>query len=374
MPRDSIDPVGDPVVLSRREARQIAVRAQCLDADRPTDVIETVRRLTFVQLEPTSAIAPSADLVLWSRIGPDYDPRDLADAIDEQRLVDFRSTLRPAEDMALFRAEMEQWPGPEPLKDWQAYHRDWVRANNACRADILERLRADGPMTSRELPDTCVKPWRSSGWNDDRNVVMMLDLLVQRGEVAVAGRRGRDRLWDLAERIYPDDPYLPVDEARRVQGERRLAAWGIARATGTDFPVEPLAVGVAGVPAVVEGVRGTWRVDPAQLDQPCEGRAALLSPFDRLVADRKRMKEIFEFEYVLEMFKPAAKRRWGYYALPVLVGDRLVGKLDATADRDARVLRVNALHWDVKPSAEMAASVDQEIESLAGWLGLDLER
>ena len=94
----------------------------------------------------------------------------------------------------------------------------------------------------------------------------------------------------------------------------------------------------------MDGVRGEWRVDPSLLDLPFEGRAALLSPMDRLLHDRKRMTEIFEFDYVLEMFKPVAARRWGYYALPVLVGDRLVGKLDATAGRE--VLQVHALHLD----------------------------
>ena len=121
----------------------------------------------------------------------------------------------------------------------------------------------------------------------------------------------------------------PRDEARRLRDERRLGALGIARSRGPACPVEPLDVREAGEPAVVEGVRGQWRVDPASLGQPFTGRAALLSPFDRLLHDRKRMSDVFEFDYYLEMFKPAADRRWGYYALPILYGDRLVGKLDA---------------------------------------------
>jgi uncharacterized protein YcaQ len=133
-------------------------------------------------------------------------------------------------------------------------------------------------------------------------------------------------------------------------------------------------VGEAGEQAVVEGVRGTWRVDPAQLGQPFSGRAALLSPFDRLVWDRKRMAEIFEFDYQLEMYKPAAQRRWGYFALPVLYGDRLVGKLDATADREAGVLRVGAIHQDVPFGPAMTAAVGQELDDLAHWLGLEPAR
>ena len=102
-----------------------------------------------------------------------------------------------------------------------------------------------------------------------------------------------------------------------------------------------------------------------------EGRTALLSPFDRLVYDRARAEELFEFEYSLEMYKPAAKRRWGYFALPILHGDRLVGKLDATADRKAGVLRVHAIHEDVTFTRAIAKAVDAEIDDLAWWLGLD---
>ncbi len=123
---------------------------------------------------------------------------------------------------------------------------------------------------------------------------------------------------------------------------------------------------------MVEGVRGRWRVDPAQLGQPFAGRAALLSPFDRLLADRKRVDELFEFDYILEMYKPAAQRVWGYYALPILYGDRLVGKLDARADRESGELRVAAVHRDVPFTKAMTAAVDREISDLARWLDLEL--
>jgi uncharacterized protein YcaQ len=162
-----------------------------------------------------------------------------------------------------------------------------------------------------------------------------------------------------------------VEEAERFKNERRLSALGIARAKATKMPVEPIDVSEAGEPAVVEGVKGEWRVDPAALGADFEGRTALLSPFDRLVHDRARAQELFDFEYVLEMYKPAAKRRWGYFALPVLHGDRLVGKVDAAADRKASVLRVNAIHEDVKFTREISKGVQAELEDLAAWLGLD---
>ncbi len=194
---------------------------------------------------------------------------------------------------------------------------------------------------------------------------------MMRGEVAIAGRVGRERLWDLAERVYPADVAVPsVDDADRRKNERRLASLGIARPKARAVPVEPIDVGEAGEPAVVEGVKGEWRVDPAALEADFEGRTALLSPFDRLAHDRVRALELFDFEYTLEMYKPAAARRWGYYALPVLHHDRLVGKVDAAADHKASVLRVHAIHEDVTFTRTMRKGVHTELEDLAAWLAL----
>jgi uncharacterized protein len=361
-----------PHALSRTDARRIAVSAQLLDGVRPAGLLDVVRHLTLLQVQPTAAVAPSADLVAWSRLGSSYVPAELEDARAGGALVELRGMIRPSEDVALYRADMARWESAQrgELPGWRASQRDWVRANDACRRDILDRLGSAGPLPARDLPDTCQVPWRSSGWNNDRNVTLLLEFMEQRGEVAVAHRRNGDRLWDLASRVYPDDPVVPADEAVRRRNELRLRSLGIARARGPECPVEPQDVGDAGEPAVVEGVRGTWRVDPSLLGRAFSGRVALLSPFDRLIYDRKRMVELFEFDYQLEMYKPAAKRRWGYYALPILCGDRLVGKLDATADRTAGELRVNAIHQDVPFTRAMTAAVHDEIADLAQWLGL----
>ena len=359
--------------LSRTDARRIAVRAQLLDSPRPTGLFEVVRHLALLQADQTAAVAPNADLVAWSRLGSAYQPEQLQSGLADGSLVELRGLVRPGEDIALFLADMATWPGDDDVAEWRREQRDWVEDNAGCRRDILARLEMSGPLTSRDLPDTCVVPWRSSGWNNNRNVVRMLDLMEQRGEVATAGHKGRDRLWDLAFRIYPDETVVPADEARQRRNERRLRSLGIARERATESPLEPNDVGATGEPAVIEGVRGKWRVDPAQLGQSFTGRAALLSPLDRLVYDRKRMVDLFEFDYQLEMYKPAAKRRWGYFALPILYGDRLVGKLDAKADRKGRTLRVDAIHRDVQFSKAMTSAVDAEIRDLADWLGLDLD-
>src|SRR5580698_4391873 len=360
--------------LTRPDARRIAVRAQLLSGQRPPDLLTVVRQLTMLQLDPVSAVAPSADLVAWSRLGSAYEPKHLQGAVAGRDLIELLAFLRPAEDLALYRGEMAEWAGNGEANEWKVFRREGVAANDRCRRDILDRLRKEGPLQSRELPDTCDRPWASTGWTNNKNITKLLDFMVARGEVAVAGRKGRERLWDLAERVYPDHPVVPAEEAVRERDRRRLRALGIARATGVEFPVEPAVVGAAGEPAVVEGVRGEWRVDPSYLGQPFAGRAALLSPFDRLVHDRGRTLDLFEFDYQLEMYKPAAKRRWGYYALPVLYGDRLAGKVDALAGRKAGALVVHAVHQDVPFTAAMTAEIDQEITALADWLELDLRR
>ena len=362
--------------LSRQDARRIAVRAQLLDASRPTSMEEVLHRLTLLQDDPCAAVVPSAHLVLWSRLGSAYDRRELEEAVGSGRIVELHQMLRPAEDIALHRAGMANWPAVfDNYRDIHDTLAGWMAANDDTRQEILEKLYDEGPVTSKALPDTTAVPWRSSGWNGDRNVRMLLENMVGRGEVAVAGKEGRDKLWDLAERVYPDDPVPPLAEAVAELERRRLAGLGIARGRAAVVPGEPTAVGAAGEEAVVEGVRGTWRVDPAYLEDldGFEGRVAVISPIDRLVIDRKRMEELFEFDYQLEMFKPAAKRRWGYWAMPVLVGDRLVGKVDATAERDRGALRVDAIHEDEPWSSRDREAVRAEVEALARWLDLEPE-
>ncbi|GHE07533.1 DNA glycosylase AlkZ-like family protein [Klenkia taihuensis] len=351
------------------EARRIAVRAQLLDADRPAGLLGVVDRLAFLQLDPTAAVAPSADLVLWTRLGAAYRPEELRRALDVDRtLFELHACVRPMADLRLFRARMQR--APEYLRP-----REWLAANRAFAADVVARLRADGPLLSKEIPDTAAVPWASTGWTGNRNVTQMLEVLAGRGEVAIGGRRGKQRLWDLAERVYPSDvEVLPFAEAEQERDRRRLRALGIARSRTDQSSVEANDVGEAGEPAVVDGVPGEWRVDPDQLGRTSTGRTALLSPFDRLVHDRRRALELFGFEYTLEMYKPAAARRWGYFALPVLHADRLVGKVDAAADRRAGTFTVAAVHQDVPFTPAVTEDVDAELAALADWLGLALRR
>jgi uncharacterized protein len=343
------------------------VRAQLLDLPRPASLLAVVERLTLLQVDPTAAIAPNADLVAWSRLGSAYRPEQLKQALEADRtLFELDALVRPMSDLGLHLAGAADRPTHERT-------RAWLRGNDRSRREALTLLERSGPLASRDIPDTCAVPWTSSGWTNNKNVTMLLELMQARGEVAISGRVGRERLWDLAERIYRGGwKELSPEEAERRKDERRLAALGLARAQGRAMPMEPIHVGDAGEPAVVEGVKGEWRVDPRYLGGGFKGRTALLSPFDRLIHDRVRTEELFGFEYTLEMYKPAATRRWGYFALPILHGDRLVGKLDAGADRKAGVLRVHAIHEDVSFGRATTAAVRKEIDDLASWLGLEV--
>ncbi len=358
--------------LTRDEARRIAVRAQLLDAARPQDLLSMIDRLTFLQLDPTAAIAPSADLVAWTRLGSGYQPAQLRQALEHDRtLFEYRGqvvptepiivTVRPMASLGLYMADM----GLAGQSSWTR-HRDWLAANDGFRQRVLDLLRTSGPLASRDIPDTAEMSWQSTGWTNDRNVTQMLEFLSGRGEVAVAGRQGRQRLWDLAERIYPPDvTEMAPDEGRRIRDQLWLRALGVAR---------PQVVGDAGISVEIDGTSGLWRVDPQASVAGFEGRTALLSPFDRLIHDRTRAMDLFDFEYTLEMYKPKDKRRWGYFALPVLHDDRLIGKVDAIADRRAGHLQVHAVHRDVAFTRAMTAAVNAELNALANWLSLEVVR
>jgi uncharacterized protein YcaQ len=356
--------------LTREQARRIAVRAQLLSAERPAGIVETIDALTIVNIEPTAAVAPSADLILWSRLGWPYQPADLNRLVEEDRAVfEWGGFYRTMADLPLLRPEMAQRPHSREA-------REWLAANDAFRREVLDRLRADGPLRPTDIPDNAQVSWRSSGWTNNRNSLQLLEMLVLRGEVAISSRDAGGRLFDLAERVYPADlADVSPEDAARERAERRLASLGIARAKSVSQPIEAIDVGEVGEEAAVDDTPGVWRVDAALLAGVDDfvPRTALLSPFDRLVFDRKRLDELFRYEYLLEMYKPAAKRRWGYFALPILHGDRFVGKLDAKADRKAGVLRVFAVHEDEPLSASVLDAVHAEIRDLARWLGLDVQ-
>jgi hypothetical protein len=351
--------------LTRDQARRIVVRAQLLDADRAGDVVQVAEELGAIKIDPTATIAPAEHTILWSRIGGAYDPIQLSKAVEHDRLLfEFDGAFRPVTVLPFMLPAMRR--GPQRQSNI-----DWLSANDRFRKDILARLRAEGPLLASDIPDTAEVARPTDGWFGSNQTTRMLDFLHRFGEVAIAGRQGRLRRWDLAERVYPQNlPEYELAEAERLLSESRLHAAGIAKQKSPWS-----GAGDAGEPATVEGSKWKYRVDPqalAALDEDPGGRVALLSPYDGFLFDRPRLTEIFDFEYILEQFKPKPQRRYGFFAHPILMGDRFVGLLDAEVDRSQATLKVNAVHELLPFDPEEDEMVRAEITDLAEWLGLEL--
>lgn len=349
--------------LTLDQARRIAVRAQLLDADRPGDVVGVAEQLGAIKIDPTATIAPAELTILWSRIGSSFESVQLSKAVEIDRLLfEFDGAFRPISLLPLMLPAMREWPKRPKT-------REWLDANRAFRADVLARLRAEGPLLAAQIPDTAEVTRPPDGWYGSNQVPIMLEFLQRQGEVAVVGREGRARRWDLAERVYPQNlPEYALDEAERLLNERRLQAAGIAKQKSPWTPV-----GEAGEPAVVEGSTRKYRVDPealAALNDDDGGRVAFLSPYDGMLFDRPRLEELFEFTYVLEQFKPKPQRVYGFFAHPILMGDRFVGMLDAEVNRAEETLTVNAVHEFLPFEAEEDEMVRAEIADLGEWLGV----
>jgi len=325
------------------EARRIAVRTQLLDGS-ANGVLDTVRRLGFLQLDPISTVAPPQYLVLWSRLGQ-YEREELDRLVwKERKLVEFDAFLYPVEELPVLRARMRRRPKESARDRWVA---DFLRENAGFRRYVLRELERRGPLLSREIEDHKNFKREDHRWWGSRKMGLLLEILSVRGEVAVAGRQGKQRLWDLAERVYPETERISWKEAEARMVERRRRSLGV----------------------VLE--RGKLLAHPDATDGPVpRTRTTFLSPFDRLVHDRGRAEALWAFRYRLEMYVPAGKREYGYYVLPILRGDRVVGRIEPVHDRKAGVLRVRSVWWEdgVRP-----VSLDRPLRSLARWLGAKVE-
>jgi len=328
--------------VSIEEARRIAIHAQLLDGS-ATSVLETVRQLGLLQIDPISTVAPPQHLVLWSRLGARYDPGELDRLLWEDRLLfEYAAFIRPIEDLPLMRARMRRRRGKYA---WERQGDAFLRENAAFRRFLLRELERDGPLLSRELVQHAKTPRNPHPWWGNRQVALMLMILEGKGVVAVAGRDQGQRLWDLADRVYPESEKVPLRDAERALAEKRFRALGVRLAKD-----------------------GRWKAHPDAADGPVPDRVTLLSPFDRLVHDRDRAEALFGFRYRLEMYVPRAKREYGYYVLPILCGDRLVGRIEPVFDRRSRVLHVRRVWWE---GGARPVPLERPLASLARFLGAD---
>jgi uncharacterized protein len=375
-----------PLALTRQQARRLAVIGQMLSAPQPRSIEEVVRGLGEVQMDPTRAVARTEHLVLWSRLGKRFRVVDLERMLWEERsLFEYWAHIVHVDDYAIHRESMRRLakpPSGEPQR--RVYWRDWLKANAAFRRYVLGELRRRGPLRTRELEDRAVEGWRKGGWSDDgKSTAMMLEILWGQGEVMIAGRDGQQRLWDLAERCVPvDQPRLSRGELARRVVEAHLLARGVAtpnqigrtfdgRPPGWERALQALAREDVAIPVRVGDLKGPWYVHADLLERSFRPRTTLLSPFDDLVSDRDHTEQLFGFRFRLEIYVPKAKREYGYFVLPILHGDRLIGRIDPTFDRTAGVLHVNAVYAEEGAPTDAGPAVRRTIEDLGDWLGAD---
>ena len=325
--------------VSLAQARRIAVRAQLLDGS-ATSILDTVRALGFLQIDPISTVAPPQHLVLWSRLGA-FDTAELDRLLwDERKLFEWAAFIRPIEDYSLIRARMLR---PRGKQLYEQRQEEFLQTNARFKRFVIKELEQRGPLLSREIAADLMVSRDPHEWWGSRKVALMLMILEAHGLVAVVGRRGKQRLWDLADRWYPDAETIPWPDAKQLLEEKRWRALGVRLRRN-----------------------GEWEAHPDASDEPVPLRTTFLSPFDRLVHDRDRAHALFGFFYRLEMYVPKAKREYGYYVLPILRGDRLVGRVEPVYDRKRGVLRVESVHWE--PGAR-AVSLATPLRELAAFVG-----
>ena len=215
------------IELSIEEARQLAVSAQLLDGRAPATVTEVVRALGSVQVDPVAVVARAERMVLFSRLGP-YDVAELAAVLERGEAFEYWAHIVPTTDYGIHRESMRRYPRGDLTRS--RYIREWLAANASFRRYVLCEIRRRGPLLSRDLEDRAAVPWRTGGWNDGKSVGRMLDILWFRGEIAIVGRDGNERVWDAAERRLPgDEPRWAPREVARAVVEGGLRRMGIAR-------------------------------------------------------------------------------------------------------------------------------------------------
>ncbi|GIH94160.1 winged helix-turn-helix domain-containing protein [Planobispora siamensis] len=379
-----------PLSLSLESARRLAVSCQHLAGPRPggdpEGLRQVLRTLRCLQLDPVNVVARSHLLVLWSRVGG-YDPADLDALLWRERwLFEYwahAASIVLAEDYPIHQVMMRGYARP----GGQVHA--WMEANDVLRRHVLDRLRQEGPLPVGGFEDLAAVPWQSSGWTNGRNVERMLDFLWFQGQIMVAGREGRRRLWDLTGRRLPEwvatEP-LTQEEAVTRAAEHALRALGVARAADIERHfVRDRYPGLAGVlaeleaagrvlPAEVEGGAERWYVHRDVLDlleRPWQPRTTLLSPFDNLICDRERTVRLWGFTFRTEMYVPKHKRRYGHYIMPILHGERLAGRLVPRLDRRRRLLEIEGVFPEPDTPADevTTGAVGLAVAELAAFAG-----
>ena len=394
------------ITLTPTEARRLAIAAQRLTAPRPQaskeGILELLRQINCLQIDPIRAVERTQLLVLWSRVGA-FDPGLLDQLQEERHIIEgeaHRASFVLTEDYPLLR----RWIGRsfDSKAAWVQLAREWMEANAALQQQISARLQADGPLPATAFDDLEAARWTASSWFSGKPASRMLDFLNGLGVVISVGRRGNQRLWHLrdawlpawADEELPDEELPDEEEVVRLACQRSLKALGVANQKQINshfmrnmYPnlgerlTELMAEKVV-LPAQIVGEQGPWagqwylHRDALPLLESIraagwEPRTVFLSPFDNLICDRERTQQFFDFHYRIEIYVPKAKRQYGYYVLPLLHGDRFIGRMDSQIDRKAGIYHIHALHpeQDAPSDAQSRAAAAESLLELAQFNG-----
>jgi len=384
--------------ISMKTARRLAIAAQQLVGPYPEatsqTLLETLRQIRCLQMDPIRAVERTQYLVLWSRLGQ-YDPSLFHDLVYQEKML-FEYWAHAAsfvltEDYPLHEYMMRHYG--QSGSGWSRRVAAWATENSEFRAYILDEIQQRGPLLTGEFEDQSKVPWDSGGWSSGRSVAYMLDYLWTSGQIMVARREGLKRWWDLSERVLDEtirQGGWDAEQVTRDAAQKSLRALGIGTQRDMErhfiekrYPnlkdVLPMLIQEGAVQQIeVEKSEQKWLIheDTLPLLEAIESgqwkpRTTLLSPFDNLIRDRDRTELMWDFYYRIEIYVPKAKRQYGYYVLPILHGDQLIGRIDPNMDRKKGILTINAVY--VEPTTRMSQTtgkaVAQAIKRLGKFLG-----
>jgi uncharacterized protein YcaQ len=391
--------------ISNETARRLFILRQRLNDLTPANdaagILAVVRDLGCLQLDPISAVARSHQLVVWSRVG-NYALSKLDQLLWEDRsLFEYwahMASIVLTEDYPIHALFMRTYARDEDTGEVSQRYQHWLTANQRLKRHILQEIRRRGPLPARVFENKTEEGsgWYSSGWTSGRDASQMLDYLWITGKIMVAGRSGtlREKLWDLSERCLPD--WTPREkpaekEVVRRAAQKSLRALGVATPqqinqhfTRKRYPHLKETLQALQAEGVIEKIhvaddKAEWFIhagdvpllDRVEQDEFAFERTTLLSPFDNLICDRARTTKLFDFDFRIEIYTPQHKRQYGYYVLPILHGDRLIGRIDPKLDREHGRLHIHAVHAEKHAplNRQTARAIRAALEDLATFLG-----
>ena len=395
------------MTVTPEAVRRLAVSKQHLSNEiskkpEAKDILDVVRDLGYLQFDPISVIAPSHLLVLWSRLGS-YDKSVFDNLLYKDRMLfeywAHQASIVLTEDYPLYYPMMRGVPDMIPRwfgRTWFLRTEEWMKKNKHLHDHIMKELKERGPLFSRQFENTPRRKRKHSGWSSRGGTSRMLSHLFFRGLLSITGRNGNQKLWDISENYLPDwvsRKDMSAEEVEYEAVQRSLLALGVASASEIRFyflrdrypnlkgTLERLLrerkiypVKVAGAEQKKEP-RYIHSNDMESLENLESGqwhpRTTLLSPFDNLICDRRRTAYVFGFDFKFEAYVPRHKRKFGAYVLPILHGDKLIGRVDPLMDRKNEKLYVNAVHAETGAprDKETSQEIGRAIEQLSEFLG-----